>query len=42
MHVNQIRFGRTVEVCRAAGFRLLDELAVALSRAVLMEKSGPA
>ncbi|MCX5838263.1 MAG: class I SAM-dependent methyltransferase [Deltaproteobacteria bacterium] len=42
LHVNRIRFGRTVEACRAAGFRLLGEPAIALSRAVLMEKSGPA
>ena len=41
-HVARSIFGRTVEVCRAAGFRLLGEPAVALSRAVLMEKSGPA
>jgi ubiquinone/menaquinone biosynthesis C-methylase UbiE len=41
-HVTRSSFGQTVEVCRAAGFRLLGEPAVALSRAVLMEKSGPA
>jgi ubiquinone/menaquinone biosynthesis C-methylase UbiE len=38
LHVTRNRFGRTVEVCRAAGFRLLGEPAVALSRAVLMGK----
>jgi len=42
LHVTRERFGRTVEACRAAGFRLLGEPAVALSRAVLMEKSGSA
>jgi hypothetical protein len=42
LHVTRSRFGRTVEACRAAGFRLLSEPAVALSRAVLTEKSGPA
>ena len=41
-HVARSRFERTVEVCRAAGFRLLGEPKVALSRAVLMEKSEPA
>ena len=41
-HVTRSSFGRTVEVCRAAGFRLLSEPAISLSRAVLMEKSGPA
>jgi ubiquinone/menaquinone biosynthesis C-methylase UbiE len=41
LHVNRSRFGRTVEVCRAAGFRLMGEPAVALSRAVLMEKNEP-
>ena len=41
-HVTRSSFGRTVEVCRVSGFRLLSEPAVALSRAVLMEKSGPA
>jgi ubiquinone/menaquinone biosynthesis C-methylase UbiE len=39
-HVTRNSFGRTVEVCRAAGFRLLGGPAVALSRTVLMEKSG--
>ena len=39
-HVTRSSFGRTVEVCRAAGFRLLGGPAVALSRTVLMEKSG--
>lgn len=37
-HVTRSGFGRTVEACRAAGFRLLGEPAVALSRAVRMEK----
>jgi len=37
-HVTRNGFGRTVEVCRAAGFRLLGEPAVALSRAGLMGK----
>ena len=41
-HVARSHFERTVEVCRAAGFRLLGEPAVALSHAVLMEKRGPA
>jgi ubiquinone/menaquinone biosynthesis C-methylase UbiE len=41
-HVTRSGFGRTVEVGRAAGFRLLGEPAVALSRAVRMEKGGPA
>ena len=40
LHVTRSSFGRTVEVCRAAGFRLLGEPAVALSRAVLMGKEG--
>jgi ubiquinone/menaquinone biosynthesis C-methylase UbiE len=40
-HVTRKSFGRTVEACRAAGFRLLGEPAVALSRAVRMEKGGP-
>ncbi len=40
LHVTRRRFGRTVEVCRAAGFRLLGEPAVALSRAVWMGKEG--
>jgi len=40
-HVTRNGFGRTVEVCRAAGFRLLSTPAVALSRAVLMEKNEP-
>ncbi len=39
-HVTRSSFERTVAVCRAAGFRLLDEPAVALSRAVLMGKEG--
>jgi SAM-dependent methyltransferase len=39
-HVTRRGFGRTVEVCRAAGFRLLGEPAIALSRAVRMEKGG--
>jgi ubiquinone/menaquinone biosynthesis C-methylase UbiE len=42
LHVTRNSFGRTVETCRAAGFRLLDEPAIALSRAVLMEKGEPA
>lgn len=42
LHVTRNSFGQTVEVARAVGFRMLDEPAVALSRAVLMEKSGPA
>ena len=42
LHVTRSSFGRTVEACRAAGFRLLGEPAVALSRAVRMEKGGPA
>jgi ubiquinone/menaquinone biosynthesis C-methylase UbiE len=41
LHVNRSRFGRTVEVCRAVGFRLRGEPAVALSRTVLMEKNEP-
>jgi SAM-dependent methyltransferase len=41
LHVNRSRFGRTVEVCRTAGFRLLGEPAVALSRTVLMGKNEP-
>jgi ubiquinone/menaquinone biosynthesis C-methylase UbiE len=41
-HVTRNSFGRTLEVCRAAGFRLLGEPAVALSRAVRMERGGPA
>jgi ubiquinone/menaquinone biosynthesis C-methylase UbiE len=40
LHVTRNSFERTVEVCRAAGFRLLGTPAVALSRAVLMEKNG--
>jgi ubiquinone/menaquinone biosynthesis C-methylase UbiE len=39
-HVTRNSFGRTVEACREAGFRLLGEPAVALSRAVRMEKGG--
>jgi SAM-dependent methyltransferase len=39
LHVTRNGFGRTVEVCRTAGFRLLGEPAVALSRTVLMGKS---
>jgi SAM-dependent methyltransferase len=41
-HVIRSRFEQTVEACRAAGFRMLGEPAVALSRAVLMEKGGDA
>jgi ubiquinone/menaquinone biosynthesis C-methylase UbiE len=41
-HVTRGSFGRTVDVCRGAGFRLLGEPAIALSRAVRMEKGGPA
>jgi ubiquinone/menaquinone biosynthesis C-methylase UbiE len=41
-HVTRKSFGQTVELCRASGFRLLGEPAVALSRAVRMEKGGPA
>jgi ubiquinone/menaquinone biosynthesis C-methylase UbiE len=37
-HVTRNSFGRTVEVCRAAGFRLLDEPMVTLSHTVRMEK----
>ena len=37
-HVTRGSFRRTVEVCRAAGFRLLGEPAIILSRAVRMEK----
>lgn len=39
-HVTRKSFGRTVETCRKAGFRLLGEPDVALSRAVRMEKGG--
>jgi ubiquinone/menaquinone biosynthesis C-methylase UbiE len=42
LHVTRNSFGRTVGMCRAAGFRLLDEPVVALSRAVRMEKGGSA
>ena len=38
LHVTRNSFGRTVEMCRAAGFQLLDEPAIALSRAVRIEK----
>jgi ubiquinone/menaquinone biosynthesis C-methylase UbiE len=37
-HVTLGSFERTLAVCREVGFRLLDEPAVALSRAVLMGK----
>ena len=40
LHVTRSSFGRTMEVCRAAGFRLLSEPTLALSRAVLMGKEG--
>lgn len=39
-HVTRKSFGRTVETCRKAGFRLLGEPAVTLSHAVRMEKGG--
>lgn len=39
-HVTRKSFERTVELCRGAGFRLLSEPAVSLSRAVRMEKGG--
>jgi ubiquinone/menaquinone biosynthesis C-methylase UbiE len=37
-HVTRKSFGLTVEACRKAGFRLLGEPSVSLSRAVRMEK----
>jgi ubiquinone/menaquinone biosynthesis C-methylase UbiE len=40
IHVTRKSFERTVEVCRGAGFRLLGDPAIALSRAVRMEKGG--
>jgi ubiquinone/menaquinone biosynthesis C-methylase UbiE len=39
-HVMLGGFNRTLAVCREAGFRLLSEPAVALSRAVLLGKSS--
>ncbi|MBN2438127.1 MAG: class I SAM-dependent methyltransferase [Deltaproteobacteria bacterium] len=42
LRVTRRRFRKTVEMCQAAGFRLLGEPAVALSHAVRMEKSGSA
>ncbi len=39
-HVTRKNFERTVEVCRGAGFRLLGDPEIALSRAVRMEKGG--
>jgi ubiquinone/menaquinone biosynthesis C-methylase UbiE len=38
VHVTRRRFAKTVEICREAGFRLLGEPAISLSRAVRMEK----
>lgn len=42
LHVTRKGFAQTVALCRGAGFRLLGEPAIALSRAVRMEKGGPA
>jgi ubiquinone/menaquinone biosynthesis C-methylase UbiE len=39
-HVMLGRFNRTLAVCREVGFRFAGEPAVALSRAVLLEKSS--
>jgi ubiquinone/menaquinone biosynthesis C-methylase UbiE len=41
VHVTRRSFGKTVEVCKGAGFRLLGEPAIALSRAVRMERGIP-
>lgn len=41
IHVTRRSFGKTVDLCRAAGFRLLGEPAIPLSRAVRMEKGVP-
>jgi ubiquinone/menaquinone biosynthesis C-methylase UbiE len=40
-HVTRKSFERTVEICKGAGFRLLGEPEIALSRAVRMERGGP-
>jgi SAM-dependent methyltransferase len=42
LHVSRKGFASTVAVCRDAGFRLLGEPAIALSRSVRMEKGGDA